>query len=51
MARVHKMESLWQGRVGEEVETIRSLHEERRQEDIHKAWNSNRSACHGLHTS
>ena len=42
MSRVHKTELLWQGRVGEEVEQIRSQRVSRRQEDIARAWGRNR---------
>jgi hypothetical protein len=42
MSKVHKEEAMWQGRVAEEVEKIRSQTQSRRQEDISKAWRSNR---------
>ena len=42
MAPVHREEVVWQERVAGEVEKIRSKNQERRQEDILRAWRGNR---------
>ena len=42
MPPVHREELVWQERVVEEVEKIRSKNQERRQEDILRAWRGNR---------
>ena len=38
----HREEVMWQERVAGEVEKIRSKNQERRQEDILRAWRGNR---------
>ena len=42
MAPVHREEVVWQERVAGEVEKIRSKNQERKQEDILRAWRGNR---------
>jgi len=48
MPPVHREELVWQERVVEEVEKIRSKNQERRQEDILRAWQGNRSKISGM---
>jgi len=48
MAPVHREEVVWQERVAGEVEKIRSKNQERRQEDILRAWRGNRSKINGM---
>ena len=42
MAPVHREEVVWQERVAGEVEKIRSKNQERKQEEILRAWRGNR---------
>ena len=48
----HREEVMWQERVAGEVEKIRSKTQERRQEDILRAWRGNRYilSLTGFHT-
>ena len=43
MSRVHRMEALWQERVGEELGRITRENEEQQRHEVSKAWRCNRA--------